>query len=146
MTDPAGLWLLFSSSFLASTLLPGGSEVTLVYAAHEAIGPIALLWLIATIGNTLGGLSGWLIGWWIQRRYPARQLVKPEQQRAMKRLSRYGSPVLLLSWLPIIGDPLCLAAGWAGVRFWPSLVFIALGKGVRYALLLVTLNSVLSGA
>ncbi len=146
MSDPSGLWLLFSSSFLASTLLPGGSEVTLIYAAHEAFGPLPLLWLIATTGNTLGGMSSWLIGWWIQRRYPARQLVKPDQQQAMKRLSQYGSPILLLSWLPIIGDPLCLVAGWAGVRLWPSLVFIALGKGLRYALLLLTLNSVLPGS
>lgn len=143
MTDLTGLWLLFSSSFLSSTLLPGGSEVTLIYAVHEGFGSITLLWLIATAGNTLGGMTGWLIGWWIQKRYPAKALVKPDQQQAIRRLSQYGSPLLLLSWLPIIGDPLCLAAGWAGVRLWPALLFIALGKGLRYALLLFTLNSLL---
>jgi len=144
MTDFAGLWLLFSSSFLSSTLLPGGSEAILVYAAHEAFAPDALLWLIATVGNTLGGMTGWLIGWWIQKRYPARALVKPSHQQAMHRLSRYGSPILLLSWLHIIGDPLCLAAGWAGIRPLPALLFIALGKGLRYALLLATVSTLLS--
>ncbi|MCW8883226.1 MAG: DedA family protein [Sedimenticola sp.] len=143
MTDLSGLWLLFSSSFLASTLLPGGSEATLIYAAHKGFGSIELLWIIATVGNTLGGLTNWLLGWWIQRRYPARQLIKPAHQKAMQRLSQFGSPVLLLSWLPVIGDPLCLAAGWAGIRLIPALLFIALGKALRYALLLMTLNTLL---
>ena len=75
-----------------------------------------LLWNVATLGNTLGGLSSWLIGWWLGRRYPGRGLSDERQKLALKRVSRYGSPILLLSWLPLIGDPLCLAAGWSGVR------------------------------
>ncbi|PLY13002.1 MAG: DedA family protein [Sedimenticola sp.] len=133
------LWAVFTSSFLASTLLPGGSEVVVGYAATQSHTPIALLWMIATLGNTLGGLTGWGIGWWINRRFPDRALHKAEHQKALSRLQDYGSPLLLLSWVPVIGDPLCVAAGWAGVRFLPSALFIALGKGARYAVLLALL-------
>ncbi|MES9856520.1 MAG: VTT domain-containing protein [Sedimenticola sp.] len=139
MIDPTGLWILFTSSFLASTLLPGGSEATLIYTAHQAIAPAALLWSIATLGNSLGGITNWVIGWLLRRRFPHRTLDKARDQKALDQLGRYGSPLLLLSWLPVIGDPLCLAAGWAGIRLLPAFLFIAIGKGIRYALLLYLL-------
>ena len=136
MSDQLGLLALFGSSFLASTLLPGGSEASLLYAAHQELASTPVLWSIATLGNTLGGLSNWLIGWWLRRRFPSRRLAGRRQQKALRGIGRYGSPLLLLSWLPVIGDPLCLAAGWAGVRLLPAGLFIALGKGLRYAALL----------
>jgi membrane protein YqaA with SNARE-associated domain len=115
---------LFLSSFLAATLLPGGSEVVL-YAllAREP----ALLWPalgVATLGNTLGALSTFLLGWLVPRR--------PPPDRAMGWMRRFGAPALLLSWLPLIGDALCLAAGWLRVAPAAAALFIALGKGVRY--------------
>ena len=131
------LWTLFGSSFLASTLLPGGSELSLAYALQQTDAAPALLWGIATLGNTLGGVTGWIIGWWLNRRFPGRGLHRPEQRRALARIQRFGSPLLLLSWLPLIGDPLCLAAGWAGIRLLPSIIFIGIGKGLRYALLML---------
>lgn len=130
------LWGLFSGSFLASTLLPGGSEALLLLLANQNGYPLALLWAIATAGNTLGGISSWLLGWLIKRQLSNRQFDHEKHQPALLRLQRYGSPVLLLSWLPIIGDPLCLAAGWLGTRPLPTLLFIMIGKGLRYAVLL----------
>ncbi|MES9845587.1 MAG: VTT domain-containing protein [Candidatus Sedimenticola sp. PURPLELP] len=141
MSESFALWTLFSSSFLASTLLPGGSEAVLGYTAIESSAPLLALWSTATLGNTLGGLTSWGIGWWLLRRYPNRGLHKPEHKKAQQRIERFGSPLLLLSWLPVIGDPLCLAAGWGGIRLLPALLFITIGKGLRYAVLLPLLPS-----
>ncbi len=131
---------LFTAGFLASTLLPGGSEAMLLYAVSVAPEKQTLYWFIATLGNSLGGMSSWLLGWWIARRFPGRILKKPEQRRAVERIARRGSPVLLLSWLPVVGDPLCLAAGWSGTGVIPSLLYISIGKALRYALLLELFN------
>ncbi len=136
MSEGLVLWGLFGSSFLAATLLPGGSEATLALAVNQAMAPLWALWLAATLGNTLGGLTSWGIGWWLNRRFPDRGLHKPEHRRALARIQRHGSPLLLLSWLPLVGDPLCVAAGWAGIRLLPTLLFIGIGKGARYALLM----------
>lgn len=130
-----GVWGLFISAFISSTLLPGGSEALLLaLALNGAHGPWLLLG-VATAGNTLGGMTSWLLGRWLVHRFPLHQLA-PKRQRAVARLHSYGSPLLLLSWLPVVGDPLCVAAGWLKINpFW-SLLFIALGKGGRYAVLL----------
>ncbi|MCK5360449.1 MAG: DedA family protein [Gammaproteobacteria bacterium] len=138
--DEWGLLGLFISSFISSTLLPGGSEAILVaLRLNDAHEPLALL-AVATTGNTLGGLSSWLIGFLLARRWPTQKLLKPEQQRASNWLEQHGSPILLLSWLPIVGDPLCLVAGWLKMDFWYSLFFIAVGKAARYGLILLVLS------
>ena len=128
MTESASLWTLFASSFLAATLLPGGSEVVLfgVLKLHPQ-----QLWAalgVATLGNTLGGLSSYMIG----RLIPQRQ-----QMKGLAAVQRYGAPVLLLSWVPIVGDPLCVAAGWLRLNPWWSALCIALGKFARYWILAV---------
>lgn len=133
----SGLWGLFISSFLASTLLPGGSEAVLVYSLLESDTAPSTLLFIATLGNTLGGLTSWLIGRWLRSKLPGSRLKKPEQLRALERIRQHGAPILLLSWVPVIGDPLCVAAGWARVALLPSLIFIALGKGARYAFIIL---------
>lgn len=140
MNEALTLWGLFSSSFLSSTLLPGSSELVLGYAAMETTTPLIWLWGVATLGNTLGGMVSWAMGWWLLKKFPQRGLHKPEHQKALGRIQHYGSPVLLLSWVPIIGDPLCLVAGWSGIRLLPALVFIAIGKGIRYAVLLAAIS------
>ena len=135
--DVWGLWGLFFSSFVSSTLLPGGSEAILAaLQLNNAHAPLTLL-LIATAGNTLGGLTSWLIGYFLAKRWPTRKLLKPKHQRAADWLEKHGSPLLLLSWLPIVGDPLCLAAGWLNIHFLPSLVYIAVGKAARYGVILI---------
>lgn len=124
MDHPVGLWSLFLSSFVSATLLPGGSEVIL-YAliASDA----AVFWPalgLATAGNTLGGLTSYLLGRLLPHRY------FPERQ--VRWVRRYGAPLLLLSWAPIVGDALCVAAGWLRLNpVWASL-FLATGKFLRY--------------
>lgn len=128
----AGLWGLFASAFVSATLLPGGSEAVLAYLVHtEQHAPLTLL-AVASAGNTLGGMSSWLIG----RLLPAGRLQRPGLYPAVERVRRYGSPVLLLSWVPVIGDPLCAAAGWLRVSWQSALFFIAAGKIVRYSAVL----------
>ncbi|MES9811873.1 MAG: YqaA family protein [Candidatus Thiodiazotropha sp.] len=129
---------LFITSLLASTLLPGGSEAMLLWELQQNPAQATLLWGVATLGNTLGGLSGWLIGWWLARRFPDRGLKHEKQRQALQRVKRYGTPILLFSWLPVIGDPLCLAAGWSGVGLLPATLLIGLGKALRYGVLVGT--------
>jgi membrane protein YqaA with SNARE-associated domain len=127
MSEPVGLGALFLSSFLAATVLPGGSE--LVFLGVLASGA-STLWPalgVATLGNTLGGLSSYLVG----RLVPGTKT----GGRALAWLKRYGSPVLLLSWLPLIGDALCVAAGWLRLSPWWAALFIAVGKFARYYIL-----------
>ena len=140
MIEPSGGAALFIGSFLASTLLPGGSEAMLLYAVNNNPDNQIFYWFIATLGNSLGGMSSWLIGWWIARRFPGRILKKQKQRDAVERIAQRGSPILLLSWLPVIGDPLCLAAGWSGVGVIHSVLFITIGKALRYAVVLGLFN------
>jgi len=123
MSETTSLWALFTSSFLAATLLPGGSEAVLfgVLKFHPehfwpALG-------VATLGNTLGGMSSYLIG---------RIIPQAKPLKGLDAVRKYGSPALLLSWAPIIGDPLCIAAGWLRLNAWFAVLYIAIGKFVRY--------------
>jgi membrane protein YqaA with SNARE-associated domain len=93
------------------------------------------LLLAATMGNTLGGMLTWLLGRWLIWRFPAR-ILEHKHQDALRRLQQWGSPALLFSWLPVVGDPLCLAAGWLRISWLPALLFIAAGKGLRYGTLI----------
>jgi membrane protein YqaA with SNARE-associated domain len=124
VTEPVGLGALFVSSFLAATLLPGGSEVVFGALLLSDSVSVGAALVVATLGNTLGGLSTYLIG----RLVPDRKT----DARMIGWLRRWGAPVLLLSWVPLIGDALCLAAGWLRVNGLYATVFIAVGKGARY--------------
>src|SRR5215813_7643928 len=123
MSDVATLWTLFVSSFLAATLLPGGSEVVLFAALKSNFAQYWPALAVATAGNTLGGMSSYLIG---------RLIPQGKPLSAIPMVQKYGSPALLLSWVPFIGDPLCVAAGWLRLNVWACLAFIALGKFARY--------------
>lgn len=123
MTETASLISLFVSSFLAATLLPGGSEVVL-FALLKAYP--STMWTalgIATLGNTLGGMVSFGMGWLVPQ---SRQLKHVQQVR------RYGAPALLLAWVPLIGDALCLAAGWLRLNPWQAALYMAIGKFARY--------------
>jgi membrane protein YqaA with SNARE-associated domain len=126
MSDHATLWTLFFSSFLAATVLPGGSEVVLYTLLKLHPGHYWLALAVATTGNTLGGMSSWLIG---------RLIPQGRHLKGLAMMQKYGAPALLLSWVPVIGDPLCVAAGWLRLNPWVSLAFIALGKLARYWLI-----------
>ena len=137
MLADVSLWGLFLSAFVSSTLFPGGSEVVLgVLVAERHYDPWLLL-AIASLGNTLGALTTWLLGYLLARRFPLEGRLSTNRQRAVAWLRRWGSPALLLSWLPVVGDPLCFAAGFLRLPFLASLAFIALGKAARYAVILL---------
>ena len=123
MGETLSLWTLFASSFLAATLLPGGSEAVLfgILKAHPQLYWPALL--VATVGNTLGGMSSYLVGRFIPQR---------GELKGLKRVRQHGTPVLLLSWVPIIGDAFCIAAGWLRLNASLSAAFMAAGKFGRY--------------
>jgi membrane protein YqaA with SNARE-associated domain len=123
VSEDASLWTLFGSSFLAATLLPGGSEAVLFAVLKLHPGQYWLALGIATLGNTLGGMSSYLIGRIIPQR---------KHLRGLQTVQKYGSPALLLSWVPIIGDPLCVAAGWLRINPWLAALFMGLGKFTRY--------------
>lgn len=137
MDSAIGLWSLFLSAFISSTLFPGGSEVLLLYLASEAEHSLVTLLVVATVGNSLGGISSWLLGYWLSRRFPLRQLSEPKYARALEWIRRGGGPVLLLSWLPVVGDPLCLVAGWLRISWLQAIIYISLSKALRYYVLLL---------
>ncbi|MGM8518628.1 YqaA family protein [Enterobacter asburiae] len=129
MSDALSLATLFASSFLSATLLPGNSEVVLVAMLLSGVSQPWLLVLIATMGNSLGGLTNVILG----RFFPLREKSR-WQEKAVGWLKRYGAATLLLSWMPVIGDLLCLLAGWMRISWGPVLFFLCLGKALRYVL------------
>ncbi|HDS9358498.1 TPA: DedA family protein [Enterobacter chengduensis] len=129
MSDALSLASLFASSFLSATLLPGNSEVVLVAMLLSGVSQPWLLVLIATMGNSLGGLTNVILG----RFFPLREKSR-WQEKAVGWLKRYGAATLLLSWMPVIGDLLCLLAGWLRISWGPVLFFLCLGKALRYVL------------
>ena len=129
MSDALSLASLFASSFLSSTLLPGNSEVVLVAMLLSGVSQPWLLVLIATMGNSLGGLTNVILG----RFFPLCEKSR-WQEKAVGWLKRYGAATLLLSWMPVIGDLLCLLAGWMRISWGPVLFFLCLGKALRYVL------------
>ena len=136
-SQPAyALALLFAVALLAATLVPLGSEPFLL--ALLALQPDLLwpAWGAATAGNTLGGVVGWWMGrgmqtWWSRR---AGGQHAAGQERAMQWLRRWGPAACLGSWLPVVGDPLCLVAGYLRLPLLPCAAYMAAGKGVRYLL------------
>ena len=136
----SGLWSLFASSFISSTVAPGGSEGVLAYLVEKSRHDPGTLLAVATLGNTLGAVTTWLLGWWAGQRYPADQPGEPARHRAVMRMRRWGLPLLLFSWLPVVGDGFCFAAGWLRLSFWISVTFMAIGKYLRYAFIVWALN------
>ena len=128
-------WALFGSALLSSTLFPGGSEALLLYRLHQGADPFASV-LTATAGNVLGSLITYGMGRF-GRQAMQRRSEKTDQHiaRAERWFKRFGRPSLLLAWLPIVGDPLCLVAGVLRVGVPIFLLLVTLGKLARYAVL-----------
>jgi membrane protein YqaA with SNARE-associated domain len=122
-----GLVGLFVSSFLAATLLPGGSEVVLFALLKLHPDQAVPAFLLATLGNTLGGMSTYGLA----RLLPEKKL--PEKSAMV---ARHGAPILILAWAPIVGDALCAAAGWLRLPWLPCALWMALGKGLRYGVVM----------
>ena len=128
-------WALFGSALLSSTLFPGGSEALLLYRLHQGDDPVAGV-LTATAGNVLGSLITYGMGRFgreaVQRRS---EKTDRHVKRAELWFNRFGRPSLLLAWLPVVGDPLCLVAGVLRVSVISFLLLVTLGKLARYAAL-----------
>lgn len=139
-----GLGAVFIVALISATLLPMGSEPAvfgLVTLQPDLFWPAVL---VATAGNTVGGAISWWMGF--AAHSAARRLkggrnegrvLEPDHatrvdQRALQWLRRFGAKACLLSWLPVVGDPLCAVAGWLRLPFWPCVVYMAIGKFVRY--------------
>lgn len=133
----AELGALFLAALVAATLLPAQSELVLSAMLVAGEWDPALLVLVATIGNVAGSTINWLIGRFFSNRRDERwfPVSAAALNRAEYRFRRFGLPVLLLSWVPIIGDPITLVAGLLRVRLLPFLVIVTIAKGGRYAIL-----------
>jgi len=138
----AGLLSLFIGSLLASTILPGGVEVLLYAMVGSGAYSSSALLVTATVGNTAGGVITYAVGYLLCRGLGAVSWGRQLQRRfkltpaALGRVRKWGTPCLLFSWMPVVGDPLCLAAGYLKLAFWPAAAFIAVGKFLRYLALL----------
>lgn len=137
----AGLWGLFLATFLAATVVPFGSEAVLV---AMALGPwpAATLWIVASTGNTLGGLTSYGLGRLGDLDRIARWLRSDPAGAAYwkDRIARYGVWAALLTWLPFVGDAIAIALGLARARFWPVAVLMFLGKAARYGVVLALMR------
>ena len=128
---------LFLAAFLAATLLPAQSEAVLVGLLLQGDWPVGVLLAVATVGNVLGAVVNWALGRCIER-WKARRWfpVGPAQlERAQRHYRRWGQWSLLLSWLPLVGDPLTVVAGVLREPFWRFLLLVSIAKGGRYAVL-----------
>ena len=126
-----GLTTVFFVSFVSATLLPMGSEPA-VFGLVK-LNP-QLFWPaigVATVGNTLGGAVSWWMGLGTHKLVD-KMRHSPTEVRALEWLRRFGPKACLLSWLPIVGDPLCAVAGWLKLSFWPCVFYMAIGKFLRY--------------
>lgn len=137
MTDLAAYAGLFAVAFVAATILPAHSEVALVGLLLTGKFSPLLLIAVASAGNILGSCVNWLLGGFAERFRDRRWFpVSPAAlDRAQGWYRRYGRWSLLLSWAPVIGDPLTVAAGFLREPFWSFLILVAIAKTVRYVVL-----------
>jgi len=149
-----GLSAIFLISLISATLLPLGSEPAVFAYVKLAPHMFWLAILVGTVGNTLGGAISYYMGRGAHRAYerwrekhPLKDTTTMEPRHAGGRwhrriqpwLQRMGPSALLFSWLPIVGDPLCAVAGWLRLSIWPCVVYMAMGKFLRYTLMTAAL-------
>ncbi|MBS7778704.1 YqaA family protein [Acidovorax sp. CCYZU-2555] len=146
-----GLSTVFLVALISATLLPLGSEPAVAGLLH--LNP-DLFWqaiFVATAGNTVGGAISWWLGLGAHKAWHAakqRHLIEggPRTGKAARQpsrherkariwLRRFGAKACLLSWLPLVGDPLCAVAGWLRLPFWPCVFYMAIGKFFRYLIM-----------
>ena len=155
-----GLSSVFFISFISATLVPLGSEPAVFAAVKAAPTMFWPLVCIATLGNTLGGIVDYWLGYGARRaittQKPVPALLSAEpvvrQDYAAQRskrwyswLERHGAKTMLLAWVPGIGDPICTLAGWLMLPFWPSVLYMAIGKFLRYLMMTWLLMEVPNG-
>ena len=137
MTGIAALAGLFTAAFVAATIIPAQSEAVLAALLLAGTHPVALLLVVATVGNVLGSAVNWVLGRGIEKFRDRRWF--PADAAALERAQgwyqRYGRWSLLLSWAPFVGDPLTIMAGVLRDPFWSFLLLVTLAKLARYIVL-----------
>lgn len=128
-----GLSSVFIVAFVSATLLPLGSEPAVF--GYVKLNP-EQFWvtvLVATLGNTLGGV----VDYWMGR--GAKEAIAGRNPKYLVWFERLGPKTLFFAWLPAVGDPLCAVAGWLKLSFWPCVCWMAIGKLLRYTLMTAAL-------
>ena len=125
---------LFGISFLAATILPFSSELTLAGLISTSNYDNLLLLVFASFGNVLGSVFNWGLGFYarnltIKKWFPFKET---QIERSSKWFSKFGKWSLLFAWVPIVGDPLTFVAGLLRVRFFDFIILVAIGKVSRY--------------
>ena len=125
---------LFFISFLAATILPFSSELTLAGLISTSNYDNLLLLVFASFGNVLGSVFNWGLGFYarnltIKKWFPFKET---QIERSSKWFSKFGKWSLLFAWVPIVGDPLTLFAGLLRIRFLDFIILVAIGKVSRY--------------
>ncbi|WP_127471710.1 YqaA family protein [Thiomicrorhabdus aquaedulcis] len=128
-----GMMGLFLASFLAATILPLGSEVVLSVLLLNGLDPVSLV-AVATLGNVLGSLTNYALGFWGGTYLVSNVLKVPpaKLESAQQHFKTYGTWSLLLAWVPVIGDPLTVVAGLLKVNIGWFLLLVTVGKLARY--------------
>ena len=128
---------LFLISFLAATILPFSSELTLVGLISTSNYDNLLLLVFASFGNILGSVVNWLMGFYSRNLITKKWFPFKETQieRSSKWFSKFGKWSLLFAWVPIVGDPLTFVAGLLRVRFLDFIILVAIGKVSRYLII-----------
>ncbi len=126
---------LFFSGFISSTLLPGGSELLLIYFLNHNSNHVWSYFIAVTAGTSLGAMVTYLMGYYF---YWGRDRAHAKHRKSIRFLKKYGVYSLLLSWLPIVGDLLPLVAGWLKLSISKSLLFILASKAFRYLLIIIS--------
>ena len=131
-----GILGLFMSAFLAATILPLSSEVVLSALLLNGMSPISLV-IVATIGNVLGSLTNYALGYWASLGVIKKWLKMSEDEfiRAEQRFTKYGTLSLCFAWVPIIGDPLTVMAGILRIRLLWFVILVTAGKLMRYVVI-----------
>ncbi len=128
-----GYFGLFVAAFLAATVLPLSSEVVLSILLVNGLSPIALV-TVATIGNVLGSLTNYALGYWASLGVIKKWLKISEEEfvRTERRFAKYGLFSLCFAWVPIIGDPITVVAGILRIRLLWFVLLVTAGKLIRY--------------
>ena len=137
------LFWMFVTGFVGATILPLplGSEAILLWVTQQLPAWTWAAVAVGTLGNALGSLSNCWLGLWLRQRPSGERaeawLEKHLDPRAVRWLEKHGAPLLFFSWVPVIGDPCCVAAGWLRVPIAQATVWIVLGKLFRYSALVL---------
>ena len=133
---------LFVISFLAATILPFSSELTLAGLMATSSYDNSLLLIVASFGNILGSIVNWILGFYsrnlaIKKWFPFKET---QIERSSKWFNKFGRWSLLFTWIPIIGDPITLAAGLLRVKFIEFVILVTIGKVSRYVAIFYLLS------